>query len=143
MSGGDGPGRTAGVPVLRPLLPGAEAVLPYLRRIDESRWYSNDGPLLREFESRLAAHFGVADNEVAVVANGTQGLALALRASGAGAGGLCLVPAWSFPATAHAVINAGLIPYFVDVDHASWSLTPDIARHALAGLGEDAPRRSR
>ena len=37
----------------RPLLPRAEEILPYLQRIDAQRWYSNSGPLLREFEERL------------------------------------------------------------------------------------------
>ncbi len=48
----------APIPVMRPKLPPVEALLPYLREIDESRWYSNFGPLLRRFQSRLAEHFG-------------------------------------------------------------------------------------
>ena len=43
-----------GIPVLRPLLPRAERLLPYLRRIDETRIYSNHGPLSGELERRLA-----------------------------------------------------------------------------------------
>lgn len=120
------------IPVLRPRLPDADAVLPYLREVDGARWYSNDGPLLRRFVSRLASHFRVADEEVAPVANGTLGLTLALKASGAPPGGICLAPAWSFPACAHAIIGAGLVPCFLDVDAATWSLTPEIARAAMA-----------
>jgi len=36
-------GADDGIPVLRPLLPRAERLLPYLRRIDETRIYSNHG----------------------------------------------------------------------------------------------------
>src|SRR4051812_17981308 len=38
------------VPVARPHLPTADDVLPYLREIDASRWYSNDGPLKQRFQ---------------------------------------------------------------------------------------------
>jgi len=47
-------------------------------------------------------------------------------------GALCLVPAWTFVATAHAVRLAGLVPYLVDVDPALGALTPEIAAAALA-----------
>jgi dTDP-4-amino-4,6-dideoxygalactose transaminase len=42
-----------------------------------------------------------------------------------------MVPAWTFVATAHAVRNAGAVPWFVDVDPDRWALTPDLARAAL------------
>jgi hypothetical protein len=41
-----------------------------------------------------------------------------------------LVPALTFVATATAVIRAGAIPVFADVDADSWSLTTDIAWRA-------------
>ena len=47
------PEATAGVPLLRPRLPDADRLLPYLRRIDASEFYSNHGPLGAEFEERL------------------------------------------------------------------------------------------
>ena len=58
--GGAQPGPIA---VARPRLPSTEAILPYLRSIDEARWYSNFGPMLMAFEARLAARFtaGAAD----------------------------------------------------------------------------------
>ena len=36
-------------------MPDADALLPYLRRIDAARYYSNFGPLVQEFEARIAA----------------------------------------------------------------------------------------
>jgi hypothetical protein len=38
------------IPVARPRLPTTDKIAPYLRRIDASRWYSNGGPLVQEFE---------------------------------------------------------------------------------------------
>jgi dTDP-4-amino-4,6-dideoxygalactose transaminase len=121
------------LPVARPRLPLADEILPYLRRIDQSRWYSNGGPLVQEFEARLANHAG--QGAVATVANATVGLALALLAYEVPPGSLCMVPAWTFAATGHAIRLAGLVPWIVDVDAASWALEPAAARKLL----RDAP----
>src|SRR5450432_483971 len=123
------------VPVARPLLPSVDEITPYLRQIDQSRWYSNGGPLVEEFEARLAAHAGEGTAAVATVANATIGLALALLAYEVPAGTLCMVPAWTFAATAHAIQLAGLVPWIVDVNATSWALEAPAARELL----RDAP----
>jgi dTDP-4-amino-4,6-dideoxygalactose transaminase len=112
-------------------MPTAEAILPYLRRIDAKRWYSNFGPLLMELEARLAARF-TRPTLACTAANGTQALTLALTALGARPGGLCALPSWTFVATAHAVIQAGLVPWFLDVDPATGVLDADHVRERLA-----------
>jgi dTDP-4-amino-4,6-dideoxygalactose transaminase len=119
------------VPVARPSLPSVEELTPYLKRIDAARWYSNGGALVREFEKRLAERMNVGEQHVALVSNATVGLALALAALDLPAQTLCMMPAWTFAASAHAAILAGLIPWFVDVEEASWSLTPAAARSQL------------
>lgn len=116
-------------PVAKPLLPAADAILPHLRRLDANRWYSNGGPLQLEFESGLSAAAGGAG--VTTVANATVGLALALMAQEAPSGSLCMMPAWSFAASAHAARMAGLVPWLVDVDPESWALQPDAAAALL------------
>lgn len=119
------------LPVARPRLPPADDILPYLRRIDDARWYSNFGPLLTELELRLASRF--TDGAVAVtVVNATQALTLALQAMDLPRGSLVATPSWTFVATAHAIAQAGLIPWFLDVDHASQMLDPDLVREMLA-----------
>ncbi|HEV2805868.1 MAG TPA: DegT/DnrJ/EryC1/StrS family aminotransferase [Chthoniobacterales bacterium] len=117
----------AKIPVAKPLLPSFDAIAPYLRRIDETRWYSNGGPIVQEFEGRLAAHTG-SEAKVATIANATIGLALALQAQGARPGTLCMVPAWTFAGSAHAIVVAGLVPWMVDVDPVTWALEPAAAR---------------
>ena len=125
------PPETALVPIARPRLPARAAIAPYLDRIDAARWYANHGPLVRELETRLAARLGER-TAVTTVANGTVALTLALQAAGAKPGTLCLMPAWTFVATAHAAMAAGLTPYFVDVDPQSWLLDPGAACAAIA-----------
>lgn len=122
------------IPVSRPRMPRTEALIPYLQRIDDRRTYSNFGPLVAELEARLARRLGVDPACVVTVANGTSGLTLALQAVVTEPKGYCLIPSWTFVATAHAVSASGLTPFLVDVDEGSWALTPEIARDALAQI---------
>ena len=123
------------LPVMRPRLPEAQSLLPYLQRIDHARIYSNFGPLCDELEARLEAHFRVPNHTVTTVVNATLGLALALTAQEARPGTLCVIPAWTFVASAQAAVIAGLVPFFVDVDRATWALDPN----SVAGIIERTP----
>jgi dTDP-4-amino-4,6-dideoxygalactose transaminase len=120
------------LPIMRPKLPSASAVVPYLSGIDSARVYSNFGPLATQLEIRLAAHFGVASTALTMAANATLGLALALSAQRVRPGTLCVIPAWTFVASPQAAILAGLVPYFVDVDPRTWALEPDAIDAAIA-----------
>ena len=113
------------IPLMRPSLPKAEELVKYLEAIDVARRYTNAGPLVTEFERRLARHFDVGDGCVVCVANGTLGLVLALAAGEPRPGSLCIVPSWTFVATPCAAVAAGLTPWFVDVREDTWCLDPD------------------
>ena len=99
----------------RPRLPAADELLPYLRSIDEGAQYSNFGPLAEAFEARLAKWFGLPRPGVVTTCNGTCGLALALRECGLPGRRYCALPAFTFPASVGAVIEAGFEPLFVDI----------------------------
>ena len=111
------------IPVAAPNMPRAADLAPDLERIDAAGWYSNFGPLVLEFEDRLAARFDRGAT-VVTVANGTLALTLALEALDLSRGSLCALPSWTFVATAHAVRMAGLVPWFVDVQTEEGELTP-------------------
>ena len=119
------------IPLLIPSMPTAEEVLPWLRKIDENRWYTNYGPLNAEFEQELRMRIGGEDLALTTVANCTVGLELALTESGLTPGARVLIPAITFVATGTAVLRAGFTPVIADVDPHSWLLTPEIARRAL------------
>ncbi len=96
----------------KPLLPSADKLLSYLKRIDESRHYTNFGQLNSEYQERLEALF------VAPCITGSSATSLitaTLMAYGLPKGSLVAMPSYTFPATAAAVISAGLVPYFHDV----------------------------
>lgn len=127
----------ATVPVMRPQLPTAAEILPYLKRMDATRYYSNHGPLLRELEGELARHFRVTGDQIAIVANGTVALSAALVAAGAQPGTTCLLPSWTFVGSASAVWAANLQPHFVDVSPDTWMLDPEalLRRKDLKNVG--------
>jgi hypothetical protein len=54
------------IKVLVPDMPTPEELLPYLRSMEESKVYVNDGPLVRELTEKLEVICGV---PVAVVSN--------------------------------------------------------------------------
>jgi dTDP-4-amino-4,6-dideoxygalactose transaminase len=122
------------ISIARPRMPRAEALLPYLRRIDANRSYTNFGPLVAELEARLADRLGVDPDCVVTVSNATAGLTLALQSVTDGRSGVCLMPSWTFVATAHSVAAAGFAPFLVDVDEGSWAMTPAIALEAVSRI---------
>lgn len=122
------------IPIARPRMPKVDALLPWLRQIDDNRNYTNFGPLVSQLENRLAARVGADPACVITVSNATSGLTLALQAVAGGRPGVCLIPSWTFVATAHAVAAAGFTPFLVDVDEASWAMTPFSALEAVARI---------
>ena len=118
----------APVRVLRPSLPTADRLLPYLKRMDETRIYSNFGPLVLEFETRLCAMMGLPPGAVVSASTGTAGLVggvLATAGRATEARMLALMPAFTFVATAVAAEECGYRPYLLDVDADTWMLDPE------------------
>jgi dTDP-4-amino-4,6-dideoxygalactose transaminase len=87
------------------------------------------GPEVEAFEAEFAAFLGV--RHCVGVANGTDALTIALRALGIEPGDRVLVPALTFYATAEAVVNAGALPVFCDVDPRTLTMTAVTAEAAL------------
>jgi len=126
--------------LLRPRLPEAEKLLPLLREIDATGIYSNGGPLLQRFQASLGGWLGrragLASVHVVPTSSGTAAIEVALRARAVRGRRICLMPAYTFVASAHAVCNAGLEPWLLDIEESSLALTPAIAIRALASLPE-------
>ncbi len=78
------------------------------------------GPEVAEFERAFADYLGT--TACAGVANGTDALVLALRALDLAPGDEVIVPAFTFVATASAVVMAGGRPVFADVEAATLNL---------------------
>ena len=80
------------------------------------------GDECRLFEQEFAAFCGT--RHAVGVANGTDALAIALRAYGVGPGDDVVTVANTFIATGEAILLNGARPVFVDVDEASFTMDP-------------------
>ena len=87
------------------------------------------GPELEAFERELAQYLGV--RHAIGVGNGTDAITIGLRALGVGRDDEVVVPAFTFYASAEAIVNAGARPVFCDVDSDTRNLTPDTVRAVL------------
>lgn len=111
----------------RPNIGDREAFLQRVNQILDNQWLTNNGPMVQEFEQRIAAHLGV--KHCVAMCNGTIALEIAIRALGLE--GEVIVPSWTFVATAHALYWQGITPVFADIDPATHNLDPEAVRRMI------------
>jgi dTDP-4-amino-4,6-dideoxygalactose transaminase len=111
----------------RPNMGDRAAFMRHVEDIFDRRWLSNDGPLVQEFEQKVADHLGV--KHCVAMCNGTIALEIAIRALGLE--GEVIVPAYTFVATAHALQWQGITPVFADIDPATHTLDPAAVRKMI------------
>ncbi|TMM10069.1 MAG: DegT/DnrJ/EryC1/StrS family aminotransferase [Actinobacteria bacterium] len=87
------------------------------------------GPEVAAFEEEFASYLGV--RHCVGVANGTDGLTIALRALGVQPGDEVVLPSFTFYATAEAAVNAGAVPVFCDVDPATGCVTRETVERVV------------
>lgn len=103
------------------------AFLQRVNQILDNEWLTNNGPMVQEFERRIADHLGV--KHCVAMCNGTIALEIAIRALKLE--GEVIVPSWTFVATAHALYWQGITPVFADIDPATHNLDPDAVRRMI------------
>lgn len=111
----------------RPNIGDREAFMQRVGQILDNQWLTNNGPMVQEFERRIAAHLGV--KHCVAMCNGTIALEIAIRALGLQ--GEVIVPSWTFVATAHALYWQGITPVFADIDPATHNLDPAAVRRMI------------
>lgn len=94
----------------------------YVKSCIDEGWVSSVGEFVNRFERELATFCGA--NHAVVMVNGTCALHAALLAMGVLPGDEVLIPSLTFVATANAVMHAGAIPHFVEVEEASLGIDP-------------------
>ncbi|MDE2088119.1 MAG: DegT/DnrJ/EryC1/StrS family aminotransferase, partial [Xanthomonadaceae bacterium] len=92
----------------RPNICDREAFLQRMGQVLDNQWLTNNGPLVQEFEQRIAERLGV--KHCVAMCNGTIALEIAIRAQGFS--GEVIVPSWTFIATAHALYWQDITPVF-------------------------------
>lgn len=111
----------------RPNVGDRERLMERFAGILDRGWLTNDGPLVAEFEARVADLSGV--EHCVAVANATVGLQVAAHALGIT--GEVIMPSFTFVATAHAMRWIGVEPVFCEIDPETHTLDPDAVARAV------------
>lgn len=107
------------IPVCKPLLPSYSLASKYLTKIDESRIYSNRGPLVQRLETAYSKFLQVPPEFVVITSSATTGLEGLIATSRRNR---WVVPSFTFPATGLAVLRGSKELLLADVDADSWLL---------------------
>lgn len=105
----------------RPNLGDRARLLERFGAILDRAWLTNNGPMVQEFEQRVARLLGV--QHCVAMCNGTVALEIAARALGLT--GEVITPSYTFVATAHALQWQEITPVFCDIDPHTHNLDPD------------------
>ena len=114
------------IPVTIPYFDSREA--ERINQVIQSGWVAQ-GPVVAEFEKAVAAHekvgYGVATTSC------TTALHLAMAAEGVGEGMEVIVPAFTFVATANAVVQTGAVPVLADIRRETYNIDADKVRSII------------
>ena len=111
----------------RPNVGDRTALMRRLEAMLDRNWLTNDGPLVKEFERRIAGYVGV--EHCVAMCNATVALEIATR--GLGLAGEVIVPSFTFVATAHALQWQEITPVFCDIDPETHNLDPALAERMI------------
>lgn len=107
--------------VTKPVIPEEKEFLPYLRKIFKTRWLTNEGNFVKEFESTLRGFFKM--KYCPVFCNGTMALDLASRVLGLK--GEVITTPFTFAATPHVLSWNNIKPVFCDIDPDTYNINPE------------------
>jgi len=113
--------------VTQPFLPPLEEFIPYLEKIWQEKWLTNNGSFHRQLESKLGDYLGV--SQLSLFTNGTIALITALQALRIT--GEVITTPYTFVATAHSLIWNKNKPVFVDMDPKTFNIDPDKVEAAI------------
>jgi dTDP-4-amino-4,6-dideoxygalactose transaminase len=104
----------------RPNIGDRERFLARVNDILDRRWLSNNGPVVQEFEKKVAEILGV--KHALALCNATVAIEISARVLGMH--GEVILPSYTFVATAHALQWQGITPVFADMDPATHNIDP-------------------
>ena len=114
------------IPITRPFV--GEEEVAAAAEVIRSGWLTQ-GERVQQFETAVAQYVGA--GRAVAVSNCTTALHLALLAAGVRPGDEVICPAFSFIATANAIVHAGARPVFVDIDPRTYNIDPELVEAAI------------
>ena len=113
--------------VTKTYLPDKEKYKKYIDEIYTNGWITNNGPMVKLLEKRLAKYLDV--KNVVLVSNGTVALEIAYRVLGV-SGDVITTP-FSFVATTSSIVTNGMNPIFADIDSRSLNINSDDIKNKI------------
>ena len=99
------------IPVTKSFLPPLEEYSAQIKRVFDTQWLTNRGPLLLELEEKLKGYLSISN--IIIMNNGTIPLQIALKLLGKG--GEIITTPFSYVATTAAIVWENCTPVFVDI----------------------------
>jgi len=100
-----------------------------LEALNSGKWGSCHGDKVNQFQKKFArymdAKFGLC------LTNGTHALELALKTAGITRGDEVIIPAYTFMATASAVLDVGAVPVLADIEPDTCNIDPEMIEAAI------------
>jgi len=124
---GNPPAFEAPLHVGGPNLGDRAALLSRINDVLDRRWLTNNGPLVQQFESRVADFVGV--KHCISMCNATVALEIAIRALELK--GEVILPSYTFVATAHALQWQEIKPVFADIDPCTHNINPEVIERLI------------
>ena len=118
------------IPITRPSLPPLEEYTALLEQIWASRMLSNFATFSQQFEHEAGSYLEVP--HALAVASCDVGLMVVLRALELPEGSPCFLSDFTFNSTINAALWCGLRPILVDVDPATYNMSPEALGRAMA-----------
>jgi pyridoxal phosphate-dependent aminotransferase EpsN len=103
--------------------------LEFVKEAFDTNWIAPVGPHIDAFEQEFCQVIGA--GYAAAVSSGTAAIHLALQLLGVESGDEVFCSTLTFAATANPIVYQGAKPVFIDSDHTSWNMNPDLLQSAL------------
>ncbi len=103
-----------------PSLPPLDEFIPYLEKIWNGKWLTNNGEFHRRFEAELAEYLGV--RHICLFTNGMTALEIGMQALGLS--GEVITTPFTFAATPHAIHRNNCTPVFCDIEPETFTIDP-------------------
>lgn len=97
--------------------------------VESGKWGAMQGNKVKTFTEKFTSYHQAKHG--ACVNSGTIALSIALKSTGIGAGDEVILPAYTFVASATAILDVGAIPVFVDIDPETYNIDPDKIEPAI------------
>ncbi len=103
--------------------------LEFVKQAFDTNWIAPIGPHVDAFEQEFCQIIGA--DHAAAVSSGTAAIHLALQLIGVESGDEVFCSTLTFAATANPIIYQRAKPVFIDSDHTSWNMNPELLQSAL------------